>query len=115
MEQLKYYGCRVALYNDKNYTCFIKLSDFTYHLAFRYNTFAGAYMLTVYDANGNTLISNKMVKPDRMFDIKPRENSVESLNLVFNKIFPNADVNYDKWDDNMMCTAYLTRWENVEQ
>lgn len=107
-----YYTCEVKLYNDKNYTTSIKLSDLIYKLDFHYNYFDGCYHLTVYDSADRVLAANKKIDPKRSFVFDTFD--ADQLGFSFSKIYDYRDVNYDKWNENMVCVAYLTRWESQE-
>lgn len=112
MEELRYYTCDVRLFNSKNYTTTIKLSDQTFKLDFRYNSFSESYFLNVYDSSGYTIASNKEVAPDRVFVFQP--TSGVSLQFKFFKLLDSYDVNYENWIDNMACVAFYSKWVNVE-
>ena len=115
MEELRFYDCTVKLYNDKNYSTTIKLSDSTFQLDFRYNTFNEAYYLTVKDSVGNALASSKLVAPDRVFNIKITDGSAVELCIMFFKLLDNVGVPTDSWADNMSCVAKLIKWETVAE
>lgn len=111
MLEQKYYACTVQLYNDKNYTTNITLSNHTYRLDFRYNSFSGLYHFSVFDSAGRILAANKEIDFDRFFEFKTYD--AEYLVFSFNKVMVYRDINYDRWSDNMFCIARLTKWEKV--
>lgn len=115
MEELNYYECIVQLYRDKFYACPIKLSNNTYQLEFRFNTFTETYFLSVFDSNGNPLGVNKEIAPNRFFSFRASEDGAVELAIYFGKYLESLSVNPEDWTDNMFCVARLIKWERVPE
>jgi hypothetical protein len=113
MEELKYYDCTVKLYNDKFYSSPIKLSNLTFQLEFRYNSFSEAYHLTIKDSVGNTIASNKMVSPESSFSYRLSDGTAVELSLMFFKYLPSVIVPMERWSENVGCVARLIKWEKT--
>ena len=114
MEELKYYECIVQLYRDKYYSTTIKLSNNTYQLDFRYNTFSQSYYLTVLDSVGNPIAVNKEIAANRLFTFKVTDDGAVELAIYFGKYLESLSVDPENWTDNMYCVARLIKWEKVE-